>query len=186
MNLAVLPTEIVDEIIYYLGFKIAYCLNNEYVINRYLKNFIKKDWEYIFRNADGHLIWYMYKNKLNNNRLNEFIKFFVPCYYSDIFHTAVESGDLPKMYMIDRILPKSSLSMDTYKLAVRMGDSDIKEWIDKNRPVLFLNFRIKKNKCEKILDSDLIRLPLDVQETYKKKSVKCSCKKCGGDGIGYN
>lgn len=178
-----LPTEIVDNIIYYVGFKVAYCLNNKYVINRYIKHYIKEHWEYIFLNGDGHLIWYLYKNKLNMERLFQFRSSFYAYHHTYIFHAAVESGDLFKMHVIDKILPKSILDVDTYNLAINMNNMDMKNWIDKNRPVIFFNARIKKVKCERLSNNESVCLPLDVQETFK--SITCRCKSCGGDGVGY-
>lgn len=69
---AALPIEIIDKIISYLPFKVAYCLNNGYAINRHIKQFIDNNWDYIFYNADGYLIWYLHKNKLKQKELSEF------------------------------------------------------------------------------------------------------------------
>lgn len=138
-NLPVLPVEIVDKIVFYAGFNVAYSLNNKHVMNKIIQQFKDKEWELIFKEADGYLIRYLYDRNINRSKLEEFKEYFSPYYDSDIYHIAVENDDLVKIEMIDKILPNSSVHEKTYNLA----SEKVKEWVDKTRPNFFISVYTK-------------------------------------------
>ena len=180
MHQVKLPLEIIDYIIYFAGIETACMLKNNYVSKKIARDY-KYTWEYILYNFDSYTIQYLYDIKYNIAELNEFKKEFIPSLYSDIFNNAINANDFEKIKLIDYILPNSVIEQRGKLLSE--GLPLIHNWILRNRPCQFLNLFTKHPKCLKLHPNTLKKMPIDVQKAYKNS--KCTCLKCGGDGIGY-
>lgn len=175
-----LPTEIIEHIIYFAGIETACILKNSYISQK-IAHDNKYTWEYILYNFNYTTIKYLYDIKYNLDELIQFNKEFIPSVYSDIFNNAIKTNDLDKIKLIDKILPNSVVDKDGKLLSETFPL--INNWVLLNRPVLFIHFFTKYPKCLKINPETIKKMPIDIQKAYK--NTKCTCLKCGGDGIGY-
>jgi len=153
------------------------CIGNKKVIKK-LINDLNLDFEMLIKNYNLYTIEYIICNFYNHLTIS-------PYYDNLVLDIAIYTYNFDKIKLIDKIIPSSICTTDAYKHIVEQKIYDIEKWINLNRPVQFMNLRTKKLKCEKISEQDLIRLPIDVQRRYKKKLIPCTCKECGGNGVGY-
>lgn len=148
------------------------CNCNKKIIKKLIHHY---DLEILIKKHNVYTIEYILDNFYNHFEIDS----------EEVLDFAIYTFDLDKIKLIDKLIPISICTIDTYKYIVEQSMHTVEEWINLNRPVKFMNRRIKKPRCEKISDQDFIRLPIDVQIRYKQKLIPCSCKRCGGDGIGY-
>lgn len=167
MNLSILPNELINYINYLGGIEIAILTKNKYTINKLVKE-NDYTWEDIFL-YNAKTIEYFLDIKY---KYNEFKKFqcLPPIDTIHYLSNAIKNKDIEKMKLIEKILPNSICSLDSYEYAKNNNMKNIIEWIKINRPCNFMFFRCK---C---LNSD----------SYLNTRVyNCNCIKCGGNGKGF-
>ena len=165
-----LPIEIIDYINYLCGIETAIITKNIYVINKLIKinDYL---WEDIFL-YNIETVKYFLDIKYKYTEFKQFQKT-APIHNIHILSDAIKNGDIEKMEFIEKYLPNSICSLDSYEYAKNNNMLNVIKWIEINRPCHFMFFRCKHLKC---LNS------LCYGNTRK---YNCNCKNCGGDNRGF-
>lgn len=183
MEIKYLPVEIRDLIVYYAGFDLAIITNNRYIIQKLKKEHDcsrEGSWEELIITYPVRVLDFLHKTGYN---LLGFIQLqqAPPCNTEYILNNVIFEKDMEKIEWIELYFPNWICSEETAKTSSK----EIYQWVQKTRPIHFIGYRVKKIKCEALSQLELDKMPIDIIKEYNSRKVKCTCKNCGGDHIGY-
>lgn len=169
-----LPIELQDYIIYYIGLDAAVILNNKYIINKLIRE-LDLSWEDTLYNYSVDTIRYLIKSRYREIELSDTLKI-PPCSTSHYFtHTLLYENNttkgLHKLNFLASLFKKTNITITSYDMC---NKEEYRDWVKTNYPMEFMWYFIKSN-CKK----DYSCPP------FFEVTVKCGCKMCGGNGIGY-
>ncbi len=164
-----LPYELRYHIVYLGGLDLACCTGNKHLIKRLVSQITNYyDAEEIIYKHHPFTLKYLIFNKLwYLPRHSIFVSIDDVIILYNYNHN--EELVLQKIQWIDNYYPRCKCTSDALNFSATNGMSKVVAWINKNRPVIFFNLRVKK-LCGK---------------SFPMLFAPCGCLKCGGDGVGY-